>query len=137
MVRAANTQAIERVVTQGLGGKGPQTDSTTLERSSKVFREEPAQPTAQEADERQSENFIWKLAVNVSELLLCYSIAACFSFLTTTSTFSFFPFTFLSLSSLTSSLIYSAFITGLVPVPLCWPAPLPCFHKAICKPYRT
>lgn len=56
LARAANTQDTERVVTPGLGGKGPQTNSTTLERSPKIFREEPAQPKAQEADERQVRN---------------------------------------------------------------------------------
>lgn len=71
-----------------------------LARSLGVFREKPAQPRAQEADKRQSENFIWKLAVNASELLPCSSVAAFSSFLTTFSTFS--PFTFFSLSILTS-----------------------------------
>lgn len=102
LTRAADTDDTESVVSQGLGGKGPQADSTTLERSLEVFREKPAQPTAQETDERQSKIFIWKLAVNASELLPWSSIAACSSFLTTFSTFYFFfllPF-FLCLFSL-------------------------------------
>lgn len=69
LTRAADTDDTESVVSQGLGGKGPQADSTTLERSLEVFREKPAQPTAQETDERQSKIFIWKLAINASELL--------------------------------------------------------------------